>query len=367
MKFETLYKRTSTGAIQIWYMEVEGNKYRSTSGQIDGKKTTTEWTVTEGKNEGKANATTDEEQAVAEVLAEYKKKRKKDYRDSPEEVDNITRIKPMLADKWENRRDKIKDETVVVDAKLDGQRCIATKDGLFSRNGERILGVPHILEHLTELYFSNNPSLIIDGELYNHDLKDDFNSIMSCTKKLKPTEKDLQRSRELIQYWVYDLPCYSALDSALRKQKLYEHLDEDHYIKYTPSETVHISQVDEVAAKLIELGYEGAMVRLKGPYENKRSKYLLKWKEFQDAEFYIADIQEGDGNRAGMAARVILLLDDGRRFSAGIIGNVEYCKQLLRDKDLYIGDLGIVVFQNYTPDGIPRFPKFKGVRNKNDR
>ena len=36
-------------------------------------------------------------------------------------------------------------------------------------------------------------------------------------------------------------------------------------------------------------------------YENKRTKQLLKRKEFQDAEFKIVEIVEGIGNRAGMA------------------------------------------------------------------
>lgn len=112
----------------------------------------------------------------------------------------------------------------------------------------------------------------------------------------------------------------------------------------------------------IEAGYEGAMIRTTGKYENKRSNTLIKWKEFQDEEFDIVDIQEGDGNRSGMAARVVMRLSDGRTFSAGLIGNVDYCRQLLQERDEHVGKLGTVVFQNYTPDGVPRFPKFKSVR-----
>lgn len=122
-------------------------------------------------------------------------------------------------------------------------------------------------------------------------------------------------------------------------------------------------EVDDIALKYIEDGYEGAMVRLDAEYENKRSKNLIKWKEMQDEEFPIIDIQEGDGNRAGMAARVILALPDGRTFAAGMIGNVAFCRQFLIEKSLHIGKMGTVVFQNYTPDGVPRFPKFKAVRD----
>lgn len=362
--FDTLYKRTSTGAVQIWFMEVDGGKYRSTSGQIDGKKTTTEWTVAKPKNEGKANGTTSEQQAVAEVEAEYKKKLKKDYHRSLDSIDVAMRFKPMLADKWESRRAKITQRSVHIQPKLDGMRCIAMKAGLFSRNGELIKSAPHIHEQLQPI-FDKFPNIVIDGELYSHDFKDDFNKIMSLAKKTKPTADDILESAELLQYWVYD---YESNDDFEARTKHIQNLidimlPKEKSIVIVPTHEVYIDLVDDMAANFIEAGFEGAMVRLPGKYEGKRSKTLLKWKEFQDEEFRIYDIQEGDGNRSGMAARVILSLPDDRTFSSGIIGNVEYCKQLLAERDMHIGKQGTVVFQNYTPDGMPRFPKFKAVRD----
>jgi DNA ligase 1 len=359
--FDTLYKRTSTGAVQIWFMEVDGDKYRSTSGQIDGKKTTTEWTVAKPKNEGRANATTAEQQAVAEVEAEYKKKLKRDYHKSLDSIDTQMRFKPMLADKWGDRKAKITEAYVHMQPKLDGIRCIAKKDGLWTRNGERILGAPHIHDQLQPL-FDRMPDLILDGELYNHEFKDDFNAIVSCVKKTKPTEDDLKLSAERIQYWVYDLPSASG-DFEDRFPCLQTIVTGIENIVLTDTLLVATTLVDKHASEWIELGYEGAMVRLPGKYENKRSKTLLKWKEFQDEEFTIVDIQEGDGNRSGMAARVVVALRDGRTFSSGIIGNVEFCKQLLADRDQHIGKLATIVFQHYTPDGVPRFPKFKALRD----
>ena len=35
-----LYARTSTGAIQVWMIQILGDKYRTISGQSDGKKAT---------------------------------------------------------------------------------------------------------------------------------------------------------------------------------------------------------------------------------------------------------------------------------------------------------------------------------------
>ena len=75
MKLDTLYKRTTTGATQSWEIEVDSNKFRTISGQLDGKKITNNWTVCDGKNIGKANATTGEEQALKEAEAKHQKKR----------------------------------------------------------------------------------------------------------------------------------------------------------------------------------------------------------------------------------------------------------------------------------------------------
>jgi DNA ligase-1 len=362
--FPTLYKRTSAGKVQIWFAEVDGDRYRTTSGQRDGKKTTTEWTIAKPKNEGRANATSAAEQAVAEVNAEYLKKLARDYHETLETVDEAMRFKPMLATKWADRKDKVSGQ-VHMQPKLDGMRCIAKADGLWSREGKPIYGAPHVFEQLKPL-FERYPDLIIDGELYNHDLKDDFNQIVSAAKKQKPTEEDLAVSREKLQYWVYDLPS-QTVDFGLRNSVLQNIIDFDlsgeHNIVITPTLSAFPDDIDRIAAEYIEAGYEGAMVRLPGKYENKRSNTLIKWKEMQDEEFSIVDIQEGDGNRSGMAARVVVSLPDGRHFSAGLIGNVSYCKQLLAERDEHIGKLGTVVFQNYTPDGVPRFPKFKGVRD----
>lgn len=361
--FPTLYKRTSSGKVQIWFAQVDGERYRTTSGQQNGKRTTTEWTVAKPKNKGRANATTAAQQAVAEVNAEYLKKLARDYHETLDTVDEAMRFKPMLATNWEDRKDKVAGQ-VHMQPKLDGMRCIAKADGLWSREGKIIYGAPHIHDQLLPL-FEIYPDLIIDGELYNHDLKDDFNKIVSCAKKQKPTMDDLMTSLRCLQYWVYDLPSLDA-DFAQRTRVLQNmvdwELDGKHNIVITPTISCYPDDINENAAMYIEAGYEGAMVRLPGKYENKRSNNLIKWKEMQDEEFTIVDIQEGDGNRSGMAARVVVSLPDGRHFSAGLIGNVSYCQELLRERDEHIGKLGTVVFQNYTPDGIPRFPKFKGVR-----
>ena len=110
-------------------------------------------------------------------------------------------IKPMLAHKY--NPDKA-DYPAYIQPKLDGVRCVFTKDGAYSRTGKEFKNVDHIKQSLKNV-FLQNPSLILDGELYNHGLKDDFEKIISLVRKTKPTEEHRQQAAELIQYHVYDV------------------------------------------------------------------------------------------------------------------------------------------------------------------
>jgi ATP-dependent DNA ligase len=164
-----LYKRISTGAIQVWGQEIQDDKYRSIIGQLDGKLQVSNWTIVKGKNIGKKNERLGNDQAKSEVDSNYTKKIKEGYFESILDIDSSTLIKPMLALDW---KDKYQDlvngdsQDIYLSVKLDGYRCIATKDGLFSREGNEFLSCDHINEQL-KLFFINNPYAILDGELYN--------------------------------------------------------------------------------------------------------------------------------------------------------------------------------------------------------
>jgi DNA ligase-1 len=102
---------------------------------------------------------------------------------------------------------------------------------------------------------------------------------------------------------------------------------------------------------------------LNKPYEQKRSKYLLKRKEFDDTEFEIIDIFEGEGNRANMAGYATIKLDDGRTCKSNIKGNQEWLKELLDNAKTVKGKMATVRHFKRTPDGIPRFPYVITIRD----
>ena len=108
MKLNTIYKKAVSGKTLEWTIEIEGDKYRTISGYIDGVKTESEWTICYPKNIGKTNATTAEEQAVLEATAMRRKRLELSSVENLADVDKPTLFKPMLAHKFEDYKDNIK-------------------------------------------------------------------------------------------------------------------------------------------------------------------------------------------------------------------------------------------------------------------
>lgn len=360
----TIFKRTSSGKVQIWYAEHEDGKYRTVSGQKHGKKTTADWTVCEAKNVGRSNETSPEQQAALEVKALYTKKLKLDYHEREKDIDIPKYLAPMLAKKYEGIKwDEHK--AVFSQPKLDGIRCIATRKGLFTRKGEPIISCPHIEEAFRHLLSRQHDGVKLDGELYRHGV--DLQTIASCVRKQKPTGEDFARSEELIQYHVYDVPSldsdFSSRASAYDGMINYSFTgDAEVYKDYIiPVRTIECKDQESLDAEhrhVIEENYEGQIVRLEAPYENKRSKNLLKRKIFINEEFIVVDFEEGKGNWAGKAKKVYLENPYAEgTFKAGIKGTMEYCADLLANKDEYVGIPATVKYIELTPDNVP----FHGV------
>ncbi len=385
MKLPTLYKKTTIGKIQSWQIIVDGDKYRTISGQQDGKKIQNKWTTCKPKNVGRANATTGEEQAIKEAVAKHDKKLESGYHLNVENIENKRFYEPMLAQdfKNKNRRKEVEGEldesgvggNVFSQPKLDGIRCIATKDGLFTRSGKPIEAVPHISEALKD-FFKAYPNSILDGELYSHAYKDDFNKIIHLVRKQNLTDEHLAESKKMIQYYIYDAPRiakleesasfgdrYAALIYALGSTDTgYSNIWESLVLVQT-DEIESLDELDEYYGDYIQEGFEGQMIRLDAPYENKRSKYLLKRKEFIDEEYTILGYEEGKGNRVGTIKHFKFENEDGKEFNSNVKGSFEYLAELLEKAEDLIGKQATIKYFNLTPDGVPRFPYVIAIRD----
>ena len=359
-KTTELYKRDTKGKVRVWWAEAgtDGEQWgwRANSGVQDGKIVTSGWKYVRQKNVGRANETSLEEQAVAEMTAEFDKKSEKEYFNELTNVDSYEKFKPMLAAGYESHNFNFEANQYFSQAKLDGIRCIARADGLWTRAGKEIVSCPHISEYLKP-FFEKHPNAILEGELYNHDLKDDFNKITSLVRKTKPKPEDIEECAELVQYHVYD--CVPGVESrSCSFEDRYNFVYDQGFggcVQTVKTARVYDqTNIDELYGKYLEDGYEGQMIRINAPYENKRSKYLLKRKEFLTDEFSVVGVEEGKGNWAGYVKRFILELPDGRTFGAGVRGTQDVMKRLFEAEEK--PTWATLRYFTPTPDGVPRFP-----------
>ena len=342
---------------------------------IQSSEVISEWTYPEPKNVGKKNETTVRSQGQAEVKSKITKMLDSGYVEDLDNIDNprITKI-AMLAKGFDAERVQKEIEKtgyVYTQPKLDGVRCIATAQGLFTRSGKRIVSVPHIDEDLKS-HFEKDPDLIFDGELYNHDLRDNFDEIISAVRK--EANLDPEQARK-IQYHVYDIVSETrnfgercegfSAQAFSESEKPSQYWDIGLNIrKVMWWKEDNIDQVFKSHQQWLKEGYEGTMIRYDAPYQlNKRNWNLQKLKEFQDDEFPILRIEEGKGKNAGLAS-VIVVDVDGVEASPTMMGSLEFRKQLWEEREDYQGGVATVKYFNKTKDGSLRFPNCKMVFKK---
>ena len=363
-----LFKRDTKGKVRTWTIQVGWDSdniagIRTISGLVDGKKITSEWNYTEAKNVGKVNATTAKTQADAEALAQWTKNVEKDFFEDISKIDTFTAFKPMLAHDFT----KTPVTSGYTQPKLDGIRCIASNKGLFSRAFKEIVAVPHIAEALAD-FCEKFPGITLDGELYNHELKSDFQKITSLVRKTKNLgEVELAESKEMVQYHVYD--CFDANNPTETFIERYK------FLKMFLPVGVSIvlvdtywagnsKEIDDLYGQYTSEGYEGQMIRQDTAYQPKRTKDLLKRKEFITEEYKVVEVHEGQGNWAGYAKRLTLQMQDGTTFSSGIRGSQAQLKALLENPNI---DWATCRYFELSNDGVPRFPVTidygVGVRN----
>lgn len=365
--FPTLYHRNKDGSIQQWTISVSGRTVTKTYGRKGGALHSVSDTIRSGKNKGRANATTAEGQALAEAKSAWERKQKSGYNRTLSsarggEVDEKFvkgGIEPMLAKKWEDYSDKVQ-YPVSVQPKLDGIRCIAVvkrgKCTLWTRTRKPILSVPHIVEAIEE-WAAGSGSCVFDGELYNHDLRNDFEKIVSAVRKNEPSDLSAQ-----IQYHIYD---FIGSKNAPWEERMSTRI-------ISPSESIRLvnsyfaedeEQVLRRYKQCRNEGYEGAIVRpFNGLYEHKRSANLLKMKEFDDAEFKIVGVEEGRAAFKGCAI-FQCVTKSGKPFSCKMRGTVGLLQSLFKDQKKVIGKRITVRYQGFTNGDVPRFPVGIAIRD----
>lgn len=346
--FPPLFKFTSKGQIQQWQIFVEGDSFFTVEGIKDGKLTTSAPTVCKPKNVGKANETTGEQQAELEAKAKHQKKLDTHYNEVLTEERSF--YEPMLAHKYEDHKKLLFTVPTFIQPKFDGVRAINQNNSLTSRGGKFWVTCPHL----------HQDSVVLDGELYNHRFKDDFNALTSLFKKQKPSPEDLEKTLVDGEMWCYDMPShegkFSERYAALKQWHNTENTNM--MIKIAPTYQIHTEEeLEQYHTIFLEEGYEGSIIRLDlNNYENKRSKQVLKYKVWQEEEFEVVGFEEATGNKAGCVGKVILRLNDGtlRLSGANLKATFERSRYIFSNQHEFIGKMATVTFQNFTPEGFIR-------------
>ena len=281
------------------------------------------------------------------------------------------RKKPMLAYPVSDKPIDY-NKPVFIQPKLDGVRCLiqaeftnvfkTLKVKAYSRTGKEWKNINHILQELVP-FFDKYPDVILDGELYNHDFRNDFESIISMVRKQKPTTEDRSKSRDNVQFH-----CYDIVDETKTFEERYRFIEQavprNHCITHV-STMCCASDYDAKEMHKVNLacGFEGSILRTNDTYACKRSHNLRKFKDFQDAEARIEGWVEGKGKRIGTIGKFLAIDANGIRFGMPVMANYKYLQDNFKLMQGYVGKVATFTYFERTKANSYRHPLFKCIRN----
>lgn len=354
---QTIYKKDSKGNIRFLKISTEGLTLFQESGIVGTDNPILHSKVCKAKNIGKGNETTPEEQSVLEAVAIVKDKLTKGYSLSIEETNTVDIILPQLAKDYFKEKHKINfsKDVVVCQAKLDGMRALAFVKStgeveLISRAGKRIENMMHIEKELSTLGID----IILDGELYVHG--ESFQTNMSYVKKYYPVKS------ERILFNVYDV--VDKDNSYLERTEFLKTLNLKSVQRLPYFRVFNEEEITEFYRQFIREGYEGLMVKVSnlGYKSNARISELLKYKQFIDIQLPILDVIPAD-QRPDWGTPIYYW--DGAKdniLKSGTKMTHEQRKDLLENKQDYVGKYAEIRFFEYSDEGVPRFPVTVGIR-----
>lgn len=392
-----LLGRASTGKFRFWVCQCDeewhepehGYIIQRTYGQVKGK-TTYSPPIIVSKTKQKRNWI---EQYTLQFNSEVKKQLDKGYVEVPKHPNEYTEqelseifgevasnqkgiIKPMLAkqeSKLTNR--KILDKEWLCSRKLDGVRCLMYWDGkevhTASRGGE---GYDPATTHIREKeslikFFKENPTIILDGELYKHGKT---LQQISGAARLEKNAYDC----DWLQYFVYD--CYFADKPDMIAKERQSFLSSNfpypvnsEFNEVIGAEIIIVDQhkvsgegnIWKLHDQYVSEGFEGCVIRNPDrPYKpNGRTNDMIKFKNYKSEDFKVVGYELGLRGSEDMT--FVCELEDGRTFKAMPCGTREDKEEYIANfESKYKGHLLECTYFNLSDDGIPTQPKGRVFR-----
>lgn len=361
--FETLFCLDKRGKCKQWQVSVKNlGNYSEIStiyGGIDCRKIETTSQVTEGKNLNKCNRTSHFEQAVRDAQSKWNKKRDLEGYETKGVQSSSEKVQfPMLAQDYKKHMSKVQ-YPCYVQPKLDGYRMLfnSTTKTMTSRQGKSFETLKKSDIHSELMQLPENVTL--DGELYVHG--GSFEQL-GLLRKTKLSSNDLMKLSEL-EYHVYDI-----VDETLTFKERFRKLQKMvvNLAKIKLVTTIQIETNNEILdnhSEFTKNGYEGTIIRNSdGKYKCKfRSTDLLKYKDFEDAEYPIVDFSFEIDTTGQSQNLVVWVCKAGpNTFKVRPKGTRDERKTLYQkcqeNFDEFKGRSLWVTYFELTNRGVPRFP-----------
>lgn len=301
---------------------------------------------TETVSEGLAGRTL-EEQVQSRINSRVKKQRDRGYVTSIEEAINqpltnmLDQPLPMLAKKLDQLRGWA--GQYIMQRKLDGFRCLISRSEdkiiAYTRGGIALPAISHITDALKD---KMPEGVVLDGEIYAHGTP--LQAIASLAKRK-------QSGTQRLIYHVYDSVSSNRFESRYEEA---QDIVENANGPIVMVENFRVTTQDQMWDKFQEFrdeGYEGGILRsLTHSYESgTRSSGLIKVKAREDAEFDVIDVIPGSDGLGILVCR----MPTGQTFKTLAPGNHFDKREILDNKEKYIGRKVTVEYANLTSDGIP--------------
>lgn len=409
MKLEPLYAYDSSGRIKTWEVGTLDKLTKATivvkSGLLNGKMTSKSTDILSGKNIGKANQTTVQEQANNEAQSKWEKKRKEGYKSLSElngfsvngnknEIENFDskivytiesylkkylpktntddngNMIPMKAQQYWKDDAKTKPRIpfpCYIQPKINGVRCfahikryqdnqIAVK--LLSKKGLEYPILVDIISELTKLAWISRDILpdefYLDGELYIP------NTILS---EITSAVRSLSLMTQSVRFYCFDVAIPCNMDMVQRDRltlvfnlfKAYRANCNSNKISFVETKRAFTQHdVDSSFETYLQFGYEGLIARAPlATYKfGQRPQTMTKLKRRESKEFEIIDVIDSDHN-PDVAIFVCRNDMTTETFKVNPEGSVAQKKQYYKDRLQLIGKWLTVEFYERTNTDLP--------------
>lgn len=273
----------------------------------------------------------------------------------------------QLANQYKPEKAKKYGKAFIESKKMDGIRCLCYNKNFHTRNNKNIEGFEFIIEEAQQIIEHFNLDFL-DGELYSYEVP--FAEIQGAVMRNKNIDEAQKR---LISYNVFAAVNESILKietsamlSLLERIKEFVATNKLKHINIV-EQTVIQNDPEVIKKKCIEYvekGFEGVMLRsAEKAYDFKRSDALLKYKMFQEDDFVVKELLEGEGDLVGSLGKMVVSSKDGKITSKVGTGFKDDERLFFwNNPDEIIGKLVEIKFQEITEDGSLRFPVFCKVK-----